>query len=378
MASDTTTPSAASTPALKAFPLPEVEPYELMAQVGREVAEAMSSALERVNTLTATGRIERSSLRALREEIERARRTGILGQQVSRVASGRIRMVDEALDLTALLREALSQRSREVASRGLEIQQVLNPATVTSDATLLFSLLQAVLDWCFEHASSRVELHVEVKTWPAQAQLHAGFVFRDGDTPEQPAARLASMSWRLIERCAQVLGLILEREDHPKRTKLVIAFPQTVMTSQTMDTLLDLGHDTDAAHTLSGNSKPLVGSHVLVVTNQREVRAHVRDILRTMGLMLDFVSTVDEARVFCAGGMPHAIVYEASLGGGHMQRLVAELMQDTPSLALIEVAEGGRPFEVMNLHGRERSRVSKLALAEALPKALIFELARGR
>ena len=373
-----TAPEASAAPSQVA----EFDAFDLVAQVGSEVAEAMSSALERVNSLTLSGRIDRSSLRALRDEIESARRAGMLGQQVSRVASGRIRLSEEQLDLTTMLREALSQRSREMAARALEVKQILNPASVRSDATLLFSMLQGVLDWSFENAISRIDLAVEVKTWPAQAQLQVAFDFgrRDtlppGSAPPRVAASLQTMSWRLVERCAHVLGLTLERQDRSERTVLTLGFPRTQMTSETLDALLDLGQENDAVHTLSGNSKPLAGSHVLVVSTQREVRAAVREVVRSMGVMLDFVSTVDEAREFCAGGLPHAIVYESALGGGRMQRLMAELMHDAPALPFIEIAEQGRPFEVMNVLGRERTRVSKHVLAEALPKALIFELAR--
>ena len=361
----------------------DFDPYDLVSQVGREVAAAMSSALERVNSLTLSGRIDRTGLRALRDEIERARRAGMMGQQVGRLASGRLRLSEEKLDLTAMLREALAQRGREMESRGIEVRQVLNPATVSSDPTLLFSLLQGVLDWCFEHSSSRINLTVEVKPWPAQAHLYCAFEHAQPELVDsRPAslvtASLQTMSWRLIERCAKTLKLTVERHDSSQRTLLSIGFPTTVMSGDAVDAPLDLGLDLDTRSDAGRNSKPLAGSHVLVVSTRREIRAAVRDIVRPMGVMLDFVGSVDEAREFCAGGLPHALVYESALGGGHMQRLLAELSAEAPSLAFIEIGEQGRPFEVMNVMGRERSRVSKDALAEALPKALMFELARSR
>ena len=361
----------------------DFDAYDLVAQVGSEVAEAMSSALERVNALTLTGRIDRTSLRALRDEIERARRTGMLGQQVSRFASGRVTLSEEKLDLTIMLREALAQRGREMASRRIEVRQVLNPATVASDPTLLFSLLQGVLDWCFEHTLSRIDLTVEIKTWPAQAQLHCAFAHSaaevsSGTPATVVAANLQTMSWRLIERCAHTLGLTIERHDSADRTLLTLGFPKTLMTSESVDTMLDLGLELDTTADAGRNSKPLAGSHVLVVSGRREIRSAVRDTVRSMGVMLDFVGSVAEAREFCAGGLPHAMVYEAALGGGHMQRLMAELSAEAPALAFIEIGEQGRPFEVTNVLGREHSRVSKAALAEALPQALLFELGRSR
>ena len=84
----------------------------LVSQLGSEVAETLSSALERVTTLSATGKIDRASLRMLREEIDRARRAGIMGQQVVRLGNGRVQLTNERLDLTALLSEALRQRGR--------------------------------------------------------------------------------------------------------------------------------------------------------------------------------------------------------------------------------------------------------------------------
>ena len=62
--------------------------HDLVAQLGSEVAAVLSTALERVTTLATTGKIDRASLRALREEVDHARRAAIMGQQVSRLAAG--------------------------------------------------------------------------------------------------------------------------------------------------------------------------------------------------------------------------------------------------------------------------------------------------
>ena len=64
----------------------------------------------------------------------------------------------ERLDLAALLREARHQRSREIDTQGIEVRQEFTGALVMSDATLLFSLLQTMLDWAFEHAVSRIDI----------------------------------------------------------------------------------------------------------------------------------------------------------------------------------------------------------------------------
>lgn len=53
---------------------------EIIGQIGTEVGLPLSAALERVTTLATTGKIDRAGLRMLREEIERARRAGMIGQ----------------------------------------------------------------------------------------------------------------------------------------------------------------------------------------------------------------------------------------------------------------------------------------------------------
>ena len=59
----------------------------LVAQIGAEIAAPLTAALERINTLTSTGKIDRQGLRELRHEVELARQAGMAGQQLSRYAS---------------------------------------------------------------------------------------------------------------------------------------------------------------------------------------------------------------------------------------------------------------------------------------------------
>jgi hypothetical protein len=356
-----------------------LDPGDLLTQIGTEVASALESALERVVALSHTGRIDRTGLKALREEIEQARRIGLMGPQIGRLSSGRVGVNKERVDLSALLREALAQRMREIAARGLEVRQSITPADVLVDPTLLFTLLQALFDWSFEHAASHVDVLVDIRGWPERVHLVCSFSHQppdvaSHDAPEVTASRLETMSWRLLECCASTMGLKLERHDTLGRTLLDLEFGSPLTKDDAADTLLNL--DLEARPTSGHNSKPLAGSHVLLVVARRDVRALVRDALRPMGLMLDFVSSVEEARQFCMGGLPHAVVFEAPLGGSRMHRLQAELVAEAPMLAFIEIAEEGQAFEATHAAGQVHARVSRTSLAEALPAALVFELSR--
>jgi hypothetical protein len=353
----------------------------LVAQLGSEVAATLSTALERVTTLAATGKIDRASLRALREEIDRARRAGIMGQQVVRLGNGRVQLANERLDVTGLLREALRQRGREIDSRGIEVRQVLGAAEVMSDTTLLFSLLQTTLDWTFEHAVSRIDLSIEIKSWPAHACLTVAYAHQPADEVQAPAGpiahqeevRLNTMSWRLLQQTAGVLGLVLTRRDLPGKTELKLEFPQTLAPR-----LEGPGKvEAEVRETASHNSQPLAGRHVMVLATRREVRNVVREALRPMGLMVDFVTSVEEAQQLCADGLPHAVVYEAAIAGEHFERLRNEMLSEVPSLVFVRIAEQGKAFEVLNLGGRQFASVGRDAIMAALPEALMFELSRA-
>jgi CheY-like chemotaxis protein len=357
-----------------------IDPHELVAQLGSEVASALSSALERVTTLSATGKIDRSGLRALREELELARRVSIMGQQVSRLASGRVQLARERTNLTNLMREALRQRSREVDARGLELRQVFAPAEVMADATMLYSLLQCVLDWSFEHAVSRIDLTIDVRSWPASARVLCAFAHQPPDEVESARAvvdaenkpTVETMSWRLLHQTASVMGLRVVRKDPPGRTELTIEFPDTL--APRLETLGLPDFDDTASGAL--NSKPLAGRHVLVIAARREVRNVVREALKPMGLMVDFVTSVDEAVEFCNAALPHAIIHEARLSGDRFERLRRDSLAAVPNMAFIEIAEDGKGFETIHVGDRQFGRVARDAIVTALPGALNHEMTR--
>jgi hypothetical protein len=122
------------------------------------------------------------------------------------------------------------------------------------------------------------------------------------------------------------------------------------------------------------NSQPMVGRHVLVIASRRE-RASVRETLKPMGLMVDYVATLDEARSFAAAAC--RAIFESALAGENFGKLRADWSSSVPSLAFIEIGEQGRELEIIDLGGQRTSRIGRDVIINALPSALMFELARG-
>ncbi len=378
-------PFAAST-AASAPVAPSYGPQELTGQVGAEVASPLSSALERVNLLAATGKIGQGSLRALREELERARRAAMMGQQISRLSSGRVKQAPEALDLPQLMRDMLSQRSRELESRGLEVRQIFKPAPLVADATLMFTLLQALFDWSFEHCRGRaIHIVTDMRTWPVHARLGCEFAWRPADEADagartsfdrdgsDDARNLDSMAWRLLERVAHTMGVIVNRDDSPSQVRLTLEFPQRPeLPVRTTTQVFEL----DLPDRLALNSEPIAGRHVLVVSPRREVRNLVRESVRTMGLMVDYVTSIDEAREFCRGGMPHAVLCDASMAAS--EAFQRELQDEVAGLAFLQITEEAQALEVQTGGAQQQTRVGLRNLIETLPSALVYALERAR
>lgn len=354
-----------------------VDMSAVAAQLGGEIASPLTASLERINRLATTGTIDRQSLNALRCEVESARRAGLIAQQLARLSDGHIRQTAESIDLVQLLRDCVLQRSREAQALGLEIRQSFRPAQVIADVSLLYGMLQALLDWSLPRAWGRVELALEVKPWPAHARLicHLPLLPLDeaADGSASPEVALDSMTWLLVRQTALSLGLPIKRAEQTGETTVTIEFPRTVHEQFEGATAIEIDED----FAFAPNSKPLAGSHVLVVAARREVRALIRDAIRPMGLMVDFTTSVDEAREFCRGGLPHAIVYEAALGGERFEALRSEIIDEVPQLAFIAIGEDGNSVAASLHDGRQQTRVGRDAILHSLPSALLFELSRA-
>ncbi len=353
--------------------------HDLVSQVGAEIASPLTAALERINQLSATGKIDRAGLRELRDEVEQARQIGMIGQQLTRFASGRVRQSHESLQLEEIVTSMLAHRARETQARGIELKPQLKPATVLVDASLLFSLLNTTLDWALSNANDRIDFTIDFRSWPERAILHCRFGHRpleprdDVVMPEAPP-RLDSLAWRLIEQTAWTMGLVVEREDISGITHLTLEFPHTV-TDHSGDAMSVA--EIDDPESQSGNSKALAGSHVLVVASRREMRVLIRDSLRNMNLLVDMVRSVDEAAIFCREGLPHVIIIESIQRGARFTSFRQEILDEVPDFVFIEVLEQGSTFEMAGANGATMARIGRDVVVSSLPAALMFELSRG-
>jgi hypothetical protein len=359
--------------------------WQLACQIGVEVAAPLTQALERALELQATGRIDRPGLHALVSQIELARRASMMGQQVARLAQGGTQQQHEALNLTQSLRDVLAQRQGDLDSRGVVVKQVLKAAQVVVDATLLSALIHTLLDWALRHACSTIDIDLDTKAWPPHARLICRFDHLPPDRVVLPAGgrataaasphvqALDSLPWQLLVQLARTMQLPLERRINGGNTTLTLEFPHTSNDSLEGASSFDVS----SGFTLANESRPLAGSHALVMALRRDVRNQIRQAVAHMGLTLDFVSTADAAREFCQHGLPNAVIYESAIHDTAFDALRNDIRQQCPELAWIEITEHGEAFEISSFGGMSMARVGRDAIGSSLPSALMFELAKG-
>lgn len=356
----------------------------LAGQVGAEVASALSSALERVRLLAQTGRIGHHSLLALQEEIRQARQIAIVGQQVSRLAAGRVRQAPEVLELPQLLRDAMGQRAEEIAARGLEVKQRLQPAAVSVDPSMLFTLLVSLLDWVFEHCrGATLQLGTGLNPWPVHAVLHCEFAWRapdrvapdaelalEAERAERGASPLDTMAWRLVQHAAQAMNVHIQRHDTAQRVQLSLAFPEAPRRWPRLVDALTAMEDPYAM-----NSRPLADSEVLLVTQRLEMRRLVHEATAGMGLHLRIALDLAEAREMAQESTPHALIVDER--NAEVDRLIGEIKAGASGPALLHVNEAFQGLEISTSGRFEILRVARDQIVRDLPAALGYALNKG-
>lgn len=364
--------------------MPEPTPVQwadIVQQLGAEIAGPLSAALEQIQELASTGQIDRRGLRLLRRSVDDARTAGMLGQQLARLASGSLRLNRERQHLTQMLRSVLAQRSRETQARGVQVRQSLKPVEIWADGALLFALLNALMDWALANTHSSVDLRLDLTPWPVKARLSCRFAHRSlellGDTGDQapPTPGLDSLAWRLLEQTAITLGVLPLREQEAGITLLTLEFNQLAPDEAPApdSTLSRLEAE---AERMGGNSRPLAGCQLLIVSPNRELRAEAQAAVRHMGMLIDTASSVAEAEQFCREGLPHALLFDAALTSDPMLQLIAGINRDAPDFTFVEMFDGEHRTQLSTATNDRVARISRRHLPDALPSLLMFELAK--
>lgn len=347
----------------------------VVARLSAEVAAPLTQALERVLALGDTGRIDRPGLAALRDEIDAARRIGLRGQQLVRLATGEVHPRSERLDLKQLLGEVLAEAA--AAPTGAPVRWTwLAEVQVAADASLVNTLLRAASDWSQALARSAIDWRLDLRPTPVQARISCRFVPREAARPlgdDGLPALDESLDWLLLQYTAHIAGVQVRREDADGHTVLALNFPHTVDETLAGASALELG-----AHGGPGGPALLAGSQVLVLAARRELRQQVRLAMHGHDLFIDYAPTVAEAQHYCDDGLPQVLLYESSFEGEALRALRERLAAAPHGVALIELVPGRSGCDLGGPAGAAVARVGTEGLRQTLASVVVLELARRR
>lgn len=357
---------------------------EVVARIGAEVAAPLTSALDRVMALASSGRIDRHGLQALRAEIDNARRVGLRGQQIARLASGAVRQSVERLDLPGCLREVL--RGHALHGHGESIACPPQPtrAEVLADATLLHAVLSAAAEWSASLARATADWRIDVKPWPVRARVICRFAHVPPDrSAPQPGTAVAEASgnhheesldtldWLLLTYACHIAGVVVGRRDTPTHSVLTLEFLNTV------NGTLEGAGAVELASSGEGPLQTIAGCQVLVLAARRETRQRLRDATRGQDMQIDYVSTVAAAAQYCDDGAPQMLIYESALQGTAFEALRSRLADTGQRVALIEVLPEGQDCVMGTPDGDPVSRIGIEALTTMLLPMLLLDMGRN-
>lgn len=342
--------------------------------IGSELSRPLATMQLVVQEFKRSRRISRHQMAMLCEAIDVAHKVAKQSQQLARLAGGRLRQSHERLGVHEILDAALRERAGAFQRAGAELYRNIRPVEVIVDPGLLSSLIDAALDWALDRGP-RLVISLDIKNWPEHGVLiiKASQTVAAGGAPGDPEDAGDTVGWHLLSQIAQAMGVTLDRVTAAGEGTVMIEFPRTVRHLEGLTAVeVDMGGDSS----FHSESKPLAGMRVLLITGDEALRASVKLMCRTMGLVMDSVPSTRQAERFCELDRPHMILVDGRLRDERIDLLRRELHQTDPNFPFVEIADESNTLEMASWMSDSMTRVSRDSLRAQLPTILVFELAK--
>lgn len=342
--------------------------------VGVMLSNAFGTMQAVFDALQATGSATRGQLAQFKNALDSARHVAMQSQQIARVGGGRLRQSHEKIKLDELMRDALLDRTKLFRQRGVELYHGLKPVEVIVDAGLLVCLVDATLEWALSMGRKLV-ITLELKNWPEHGVLviraSEGLALNQ-ESNANPDSSGNSLAWYLLVEAAGAMGVSVDRITSAAESTLMIEFPRTVKRLEGLTAVeVDTGYDT-----LYGDSKPMAGHRILIITNDDLLRHELQSTTRTMGLTTDFVLDSRQAVRFCEMDPPHMVIIDERVRDPVFEELYEDLRRIDGNFPFIEIASASNVLEMAGWMSDSMTRLSRDSLRTQLGSILAMELAK--
>ena len=348
--------------------------FALAGTIGLQLSEPLANMQAALEDIQQTQHLSRENMVVLSESVNLARKLAMQSQQIARLASGRLRQSHETMKLDELVISALRERSDTFKQRGIEIFQRIRPVEVIVDAALLHSLVDAALDWA-AGLGHKLTITLEMMNWPEHGLLilktsHVvGYtpVSSDNDKPGED-----TVGWYLLHEICQAMGLSIKRSSSAVDTSLSIEFARTVKRLVGLSAVeMETGPES-----MYGESKPMAGMRLMVITDDARLQAEIRSICHGTGLVIDCVLNAEHGVRFCELQLPNLVIIDENMRSPVFDGLYEDLRQTDPDFPFIEIASTANTLEMAGWTSDSLSRLSRDVLASHLAETIMMDLAK--
>lgn len=383
--------------------LSPLDGFTVVGVLGAELASPVATMQQVVQEFISSRKISSVQMQRLVEAIEILRKLALASQQMSRVASGKLRQSHERLSLNGMLKDVVRERQRQFIKRGIELKQALQTVDVVLDPGLLSSLLDAALDWAAAHGN-RIHMLLELKGWSQNAVLSlqvSRHLLEDAPAPEP--LPISDVLLQLLLHLAKQMDLKLGASVEGALQVLRIEFPRTMKNVQSqlasaeraqpsrMDRHSSLPPSAYVGSSFSPSALPsdsrLPGDSrfpsdsrlplpyvLLLITADTAVSADVRMVCRNLRLTVDTVPSANSALRFCKLARPDLVLVDELQQDDEFRQLCDQLMANDPEFPFIEIASAGSYLSVFSWSGESLMRISRENLRDQLPSVLSQEI----
>ena len=164
----------------------------------------------------------------------------------------------------------------------------------------------------------------------------------------------------------------VEKQCSSQGISVLLEFSRTVKRLKGMTAVeMDTGFDS-----LHGESRPMPGLRLLVITNDEMLRMEVLSISRKLSLIVDFAPSTSQGMRYCELDPPHMVVIDERIRDDVFDELMTALRRTDPNYPFVEIADQSNTLEVAGWMSDSMTRLSRDALRTQLPSILVLELAK--
>jgi hypothetical protein len=379
--SDGAAPSSQGADATAAWSMAQHWPT-LVATLSEQAVESSNLILRALDFMVGAGRMRRAEAKALSDALYRMRDTSLRAQQITRLASGRIRQARDRVELAELVRELLDSRQEEFGAAGVEVKGVLAPVDVLLDPPVAVSLVNNVIDWGLSF-SKQITLNLETPVWPAPARL----VVRVATSPRQPAPQPGQhtgtwgtkergrrqndgLHWMLLRQMASSANLTVTRSGAEGAAILTIEFPKTFLSHNGVSSVELFEED-------SPDATSLLNAWVMVIASDAKVRNDAQDALKRAGIGVKGAQSLAEARAMIGASKPNTLVVSTDLMGADFEALKGDVAGQSGNCPVVEITARPPSFHNSGFRGFEVAKIGREQLKKDLGATVLFELAKS-